>query len=148
MYVKHNYRTTGGWWIVCQFKSQRPDGSTSDPTLTGNLDGDGTGYTFYFYDHLKKASYASPVRFSAGEWVHLESWMRYDTTQGAVTFWLNGEEVIKQTGLSTKFKADDRFNVWGVGNYTSDIAGHPDGPGIAEVYFDDAMVSTVRRGVS
>ncbi len=148
MYVVHNYRTTAGWWIIAQFKTRRPDNSTADPTLTWNLQGDGSGYTFYFYDHSKKVSYKSPVRFRAGEWVHLEAWMRYDTTQGAVTFWLNGQEVINRTGLRTKLTNNDLYQIWGVGNYTSGIEGHPDGPGIAEIYFDDAMVSTARRGTS
>ena len=50
--------------------------------------------------------------------------------------------------VGPKLTVSDRFLVGGIGNYTSGIEGHPSGPGIAEVYFDDLMVSTVRRGIA
>ena len=84
--------------------------------------------------------------FKAGVWVHLEAWMKYHQTLGAIKFWQDGKLVIQQDKLTTKLLPGDLHSVWGIGSYTSGIEGHPDGVGIAEVYFDDAAISSVRRG--
>jgi hypothetical protein len=131
---------------VFQFKSQRYDNSGSDPTITGNLYGDGDGYEFYFWDHIKLRSYDSPVRFQANTWVHLEAWMKFHRTEGAVKFWQDGQLVIDRSKLTTKIRTNDPHQIWGIGNYTSDIQGHPNGPGLADVYFDNAAISSARRG--
>ena len=147
MYVPHNYLTTAGWWIVFQFKSQRRDNSTSDPTITGNLWSDGGDYVFYFWDHLKDRRYESTAKIKAGRWTHLEAKFRYDRTKGALNFWQDGKLVIERRGLCTKIRQSDLHQVWGIGNYTSGIDGHPDGAGIAEIYFDDAAICAKRKGV-
>jgi hypothetical protein len=146
MYVPHAYRTTADWWIVFQFKSQRRDNSGSDPTITGNLSGNGADYEFYFWDHINQRSYDAGVVLRPARWTHLEAWFRWDRTNGAVKFWQDGALRIDRGGLTTKIRNDDNWQVWGVGNYTSDIQGHPDGNGIAEVYFDSCAITSARKG--
>lgn len=152
MFIPHaTYRMPSGWWNVFQFKSRHFTSGTetvSDPTLTGNLTGDGQGYWFHFTDHRRnKITYPSSVKVRGGQWVHLEAWMRWHPTQGAVKLWQNGVLTIDKSNLSTKFTANDPIFSWGIGNYTDNILGHPAGPGIAEIYFDNAVISTVRQGM-
>jgi hypothetical protein len=86
----------------------------------------------------------SPIPVPIGQWFHLESYYKWDSTgNGRVTSWLDGVKIWDIGGLTTEF--DWPYNVykreWTVNNYARETT-----PTTHTLYVDDAAVSTTRLG--
>lgn len=83
--------------------------------------------------------YRNSVKLPKGRWFHLEAFLKTGWTDGAVTVWLDGQEVFRLTNINTSGSATNTtgFLMWGVGNYGDSGLGK-------YLYVDDAAVSDHR----
>lgn len=134
----------GGWWNIFQFKSNDSEG-ISQPIWVLNVAYDDDTGEMYLYLY---SNYNSPNSFEqvdriylpANEWVHIEAkYVQSDINNGEITVWQNGVRILNITGVRTILNEN---STWGIGNYTDHISGGYE-TGSAEVYFDDACVSTI-----
>lgn len=144
----------GGWWNVFQLKSDNNAGS--QPVVVLDIYNDGAGMFFGLvikdYQDNNSSSHAqeyimqgNPLLIEPNKWVHVEAYYKKSKNySGKVIVWQNGMKIFEKENIRTVLPPGETA-VWGVGNYTDYIS---DGSeiGKATVYFDDAIVSTVRIG--
>ena len=144
----------GGWWNIFQFKSENNAGSqpiamldlnNSDGKMYvaliikdyQNDDSDDNTQEFFEQEH--------PLEIPPKEWVHLEIFYKKSRAyDGEVKVWQNGELIFEQAGIRTLLPQGDTA-VLGLNNYTDYVIGE-DGKNESTIYFDDAVVSSVRVG--
>lgn len=138
----------GGWWNVFQFKANDSDGD-SQPIWTLNVDHIAESKTMEFYLYSKEnkpSSYAqpNPIAIPVGKWVHVEAFYQVSAQDdGQITIWQNGKKILDIQDVRTALSENNENAIWGIGNYTDHIAGETN-EGTATIFFDDAIVSTVR----
>lgn len=135
----------GGWWNILQFKSDDETGE-SQPVWVLNIKRNTQQKQMQLYFHSNYNRPASrPINsglIPVNKWFHIEVLYKLGTKadgNGAIAFWLNGEEAFRASDVVTCLKQGSV--IWGLGNYTDHIDGGAV-PGTATVYFDDSMVST------
>lgn len=137
----------GGWWNIFQFKSNDANG-VSQPLWTMNVfqnetTGNNSVYLYTKYNSPASRFQDRPVTLPVGRWVHLEALYVASETNGRITIWQDGVEIIDAQNVVTLPDAGEGNVVFGIGNYTDHIAGGAV-DGTATVYFDDTIVSTER----
>lgn len=144
----------GGWWNIFQFKSDNNAGS--QPTAVLDLyNSEGKMHLgLVIKDYINDDSDAhvqeyieqeNPMILNPGKWVHLEAYYKKASDYtGKIIVWQDGQQVLEKDNFRSIFFGDGTA-VWGIGNYTDYINGGQ-GEGNATVYFDDAMVSSIRIG--
>ncbi len=142
----------GGWWNVFQFKSDNYAGS--QPVVVLDIYNENgamyAGLVIKDYPDDNSESHTQeyvlqtdPISLPSNEWHHLE--MLYGKSkqyEGTIKVWQNGILIFEEENIRTVLPPGETAT-WGIGNYTDYIDGGIE-KGTATVYFDDAIVSTVR----
>jgi hypothetical protein len=140
----------GGWWNVMQFKSEDAR-RESQPMWVLNVSRTPSGeLSLYLHSPVNRPSSYVPQQsrsFPIDTWVHVEVlYVSATDHRGEIAVFLNGERIIEVHSVVTSLGGRtglDVHPIWGIGNYTDHIAGDPDGPGQATIYFDDTAVATL-----
>lgn len=146
----------GGWWNIFQFKADIEESSDSSvPMFTVNVaHDDETGenhlYLYSKYNPPYSFEQRNPIPLPIGEWVHIEAYYVAQTARrgGAIMLFQDGRRIFNLRRVNTIMTTEFPNPTWGIGNYTDhiaggSIAGNPI-EGTADLYFDDAAVSTTR----
>jgi len=142
----------GGWWNVFQFKSDNNDGS--QPVVALDIYNENGNMFFALTikdypddnstDHIQEyILQENPIRIKVNEWNHIE--MYYEKSElytGKIIVWQNGVKIFEKNGIRTVLPPGETA-IWGIGNYTDYITGGYV-QGTATIYFDDAVISTVK----
>lgn len=144
----------GGWWNVFQFKSDNNAGSQPMAVLDLYNSEDKMYLGLVIKDYVNDDSDEHVQEYiekqeaqvlKSGEWIHLEAYYKKAADySGKILVWQNGQLILEKDNFRSIF-FEDGTAVWGIGNYTDYIAGGKV-EGKATVYFDDAMVSSVKIG--
>lgn len=142
----------GGWWNIFQFKSKNFAGShpivSFDPYVENNqmflamiIKDYQNDYSDDYIQEYLESETKTPIIIK--QWNHLEVYYKKDKGyNGKIIAWLNGKKIFEKNNVRTVLPADETA-VWGIGNYTDFIQGGPK-KGEATIYFDDAIISTVK----
>jgi Polysaccharide lyase len=136
--IPRMYDIPGGWWNIFQFKSKSEDGLKNDPFFSFNLVRRSSGYTVAVY---KKPEAYNLRRHTekvvpVGRWFELKAFLHQSSAQGgSIVVWLDGTEIIRASGLTTKYPGASQQN-WSVNNYSAGVS-----PAPTVIYVDDASVT-------
>ncbi len=161
LYVPHTYSprrssSNSGWWNIFQFKSSEWDEAqqknVSVPVWVLNLTNVNGEMRLYFYSNYNPPNSFipnPPVVVPVAQWTHLEVFYEISKQPtGRVILWVNGHQILDLPQVITStIRGPGGFDAeFGIGNYTNHVTGHPNEPGRADLYFDDAAVSLRRLG--
>jgi hypothetical protein len=138
--------SSGGWWNVFQFKS-KDDHGDSQPVWALNIGNESRTGRMHFYlysQHNRPSSISqtSPRPIPVDRWFHVEAWYvqsQPGINDGSLSVWQDGHLILAAKNVKTILAKE---LVWGIGNYTDHITGGEQ-PGVANIFFDDATVSTM-----
>lgn len=142
----------GGWWNIFQFKSDNNAGSM--PVVVLDLYNQNNQMFFglvikdYPDDDSESHTQAyfvqsNPQRINPMTWVHIEMFLKKsEQYDGEVFLWQDGVEIFHKQNIRTVLPPGETAT-WGIGNYT-DYINSEKRQGTATVYFDDAIVSSVK----
>jgi Polysaccharide lyase len=140
------------WYMLMQWKTESSyDGS--DPVKSVNLEKEDDGRLHLaLYDFVGDNGECngggsgmkgiSPVVFPTGQWVHLESFYKWDKNLGgSVRVWQDGVEVLRQENTRTQYPYNygTMPRQWAVNAYGDKLAPNPH-----TMFLDDAAISKSR----
>jgi hypothetical protein len=141
-YIPIYYDIPSGWWNIFQFKSKSEDGERNDPFLSFNLRRRrGGGYSLYIFKKPERYSIRPrvDVKIPVARWFQIKAFLHQSATgDGRVIVWVDGTEMIRADGLTTKFPGRSQQN-WSVDNYSAGVTPTP-----VAIYIDDARVEDAR----
>jgi hypothetical protein len=142
IYIPQSY-SVGQYWNVFEFSGRRDPSNSNTGIAVWSLDlrqDSDNQLVWYVYDGIgaRELMPTPPVVAQFGRWVQVTAFVRQATDQtGQVTFWIDDQILVDEVGLST---VPSDWMSWAVGS----VAGHMPQP--AELYLDDAMITTYRPG--
>jgi hypothetical protein len=138
MYIPQNY-IIGQYWNVFEFQGRTDPANPSSYVYLWSLDlkqastGD---MAWYLYDDQRSIPYNPAVTTVApiGRWFLVEAFMHQATDNtGRVTFWIDGNQLVDVSGVST---VPSMWLSWNVGGSASNITPQP-----TEIFLDDAAIA-------
>ncbi len=138
MYIPQNY-TIGQYWNVFEFQGRTDPANPSSYVYLWSLDLEqaSTGdMSWYLYDTPRAHKYlpATTTVAPIGRWFLVEAFMNQATDNtGRVTFWIDGNQLVDVSGVST---VPSMWLSWNVGGSASNITEEP-----AEIFLDDAAIA-------
>jgi hypothetical protein len=134
--------TVPNWWNVWEWKSDRPDGSWSDPMWVINVRNRSNGTMFLsLRDRIHEVEHSQTLtNLPAKQWVHIEAFYSASTSDtGRITVWQDGVQLWDYNGVPTTQSA---VYSWALTNYPDYTT-----PRTSVIYFDDVAITRTRLSV-
>jgi hypothetical protein len=141
-YIPQLY-AVGQWWNVFEFSGRWEQNNSNTGVALWSLDlrqESNDRLVWYVYDKLGERELTAELATvaSLGRWVQVTAFVRQATDKtGQVTFWIDDQLLIDERGLAT---LPSDWMSWAVGNVAEGM------PQAADLYLDDAMISSQRPG--
>ena len=135
--------TVPNWWNVWEWKSDRPDGSWSDPMWVINMRNRPNGAMYLsLRDRVHEVEHSQTRSdFPPKRWVHLEAYYKAATDNtGSIKVWQDNVLLWDFQDVQTTQSASYSWALTNYPDYTT--------PRRSVVYFDDVVISRTRLSVS